>query len=212
MVSATQDLEFFVRDALLRGENKDTIRKALLEAGWTAEQAATALGAYADVPFAIPVPRPRAQLSAREAFLYLLLFTTLYLSSYHLGSLVFDLINRAFPDPTDNAAVRFSADSMRWSIAFLVIAFPVFVFLANYIARDVARSPIKRLSPVRRWLTYLTLFVAAGALLGDLTTLVYSVLAGELTVRFTLKVLVVLVIAGAVFGYYLMDLRKEERE
>lgn len=211
MASGTQDLEQFVRDALLRGESRDTIRKAMLEAGWTAEQASTALGAYADVPFAIPVPRPRAQLSAREAFLYLLLFTTLYLTCYHLGSLVFDLINRAHPDATDRTG-RLYADSMRWSIAYLLIAFPVFLFLANYIGRDVARRPIKRLSPVRRWLTYLTLFVAASALIGDLTTLVYSVLAGELTIRISLKVLVVLVIAGAVFGYYLADLRKEERE
>jgi Domain of unknown function (DUF5671) len=212
MASGTQDLELFVRDALLRGQTKDAIRKALLDAGWTAEQASTALGAYADVSFAVPVPRPRAQLSAREAFLYLLLFTTLYLSCYHLGSLVFDLINRAYPDPTERSMREYLAESMRWSIASLVIAFPVFIFLANYIGKDVARSPIRRLSPIRRWLTYLTLFLAAGAAIGDLTTLVYSVLAGELTVRVTLKVLVVLVIAGAVFGYYLSDLRREERE
>jgi hypothetical protein len=183
MASGTQDLELFVRDALLRGQTKDAIRKVLLEAGWTAEQAGTAVGAYSDVSFAVPVPR-----------------------------LVFDLINRAYPDPTERNMQQYLADSMRWSIAFLVIAFPVFIFLANYIGKDVARSPIRRLSPIRRWLTYLTLFVAAGALIGDLTTLAYSVLAGELTVRVTLKVLVVLVIAGAVFGYYLSDLRREERE
>src|SRR5262249_41296587 len=160
------------------------------------------LDAYAGVSFGIPVPRPRAQLSPREAFLYLLLFTTLYLTCYHLGSLVFDLINRAYPDPADRTFPSLG-DSMRWSIAYLVIAFPVFVFLTGYIGKDVSRNPIKRLSPVRRWLTYLTLFVAAAALIGDLTTLVYSILAGELTIRITLKVLVVFIIAGAVFGYYL---------
>ncbi len=212
MASGTQELELFVRDALLRGQTKDSIRKALLEAGWTPEQAGTALAAYADVSFAIPVPKPRAQLSAREAFLYLLLFTTLYLSCYHLGSLLFDLINRAYPDPTERSMQQYLADSIRWSIACLVIAFPVFIFLANYIGKGVARNPIKRLSLIRRWLTYLTLFVAASALIGDLTTLVHSVLAGELTVRISLKVLVVLIIAVAVFGYYLTDLRKEERE
>jgi hypothetical protein len=54
--------------------------------------------------------------------------------------------------------------------------------------------------------------VAAAALIGDLTTLVYNALAGELTSRITLKALVVILIAGAVFGYYLLDLRREERE
>ena len=59
---------------------------------------------------------------------------------------------------------------------------------------------------------YLTLFVAAGVLIGDLTTLVYNVLGGELTVRFLLKVATVAAIAGAIFSHYLLDLRREERE
>jgi uncharacterized membrane protein YraQ (UPF0718 family) len=75
----------------------------------------------------------------------------------------------------------------------------------------VARDPLKRLSPVRRWLTYLTLFLAATALTGDMITLVYNALGGELSLRFALKVLVVAAIAGSIFSYYLLDLRREER-
>src|SRR3546814_8338734 len=89
---------------------------------------------------------------------------------------------------------------------------PGFALLARHLARETARQPIKRLSPVRRWLTYLTLFLAAVALICDVTTLVYSLLGGELSVRFVLKVLVVGLIAGGVFGYYLWDLRREEVE
>lgn len=213
MTSGPRDLELFVRESLSRGLERESIRKAMTDAGWTTDQARAAMDAYGDLPFPVPVPRPRPQLSAREAFLYLLLFTTLYLSSYHLGSLLFDLINRAVPDMTDQTYVaRFREQSMRWSVSYLIIAFPVFAFLARYVARDVARRPVKRLSPIRRWLTYITLFIAAGALIGDLTTLVYNVLAGELTIRITLKVIVVVLIAGTVFGYYLTDLRKEEHE
>ena len=95
-------------------------------------------------------------------------------------------------------------------MASLVIAFPVFLFVARYLGKELVRSPVKRLSAVRRWLTYLTLFLAAAVLVGDLITLVYNLLGGELSLRFVLKVLVVAVIAGAVFGYYLMDLRREE--
>jgi hypothetical protein len=135
------------------------------------------------------------------------------LSSYHLGSLLFNLINRAYPDVADPiSAARYQADSMRWSVSYLIIAFPAFAFLARYVAKDVARRPVKRLSRIRRWLTYLTLFIASGVLIGDLTTLVYNVLAGELTIRITLKVAVVVLIAGTVWGYYLSDLRKEEHE
>ena len=101
---------------------------------------------------------------------------------------------------------------MRWSIASLLIAFPVFAFVAHRLGGEVARNPARRLSRVRRWLTYLTLFIAASVLIGDLITLVYNLLGGELSLRFLLKVLVAGVIAGAVFGYYLSDLRREERD
>jgi hypothetical protein len=62
----------------------------------------------------------------------------------------------------------------------------------------------------RRWLTYLTLFLAATVLIGDVIVLVFNVLGGEITTRFVLKVLVVGFIAGTVFWYYLSDIRREE--
>lgn len=211
MATGSQELDVFVRDALLRGQDKAEISKALLSAGWREEQIRGALGAWADTPFVVPVPRPRASVSAREAFLYLVMFATLYFFAYHLGSLLFDLINRAWPDPAQAGFERFGS-SMRWATAAILISFPVFAYVSHYVARDVALHPIKRLSPVRRWLTYLTLFVAATILIGDMTTLLYNLLGGELTTRFVLKVLAVAAIAGSVFGYYLWDLRREERE
>lgn len=210
---ATQELERFVREALAQGQSKVAIAEALAAAGWPPEQAASALDAYADVAFAVPVPKPKPYLSAREAFLYLVLFATLYISAYHLGSLLFDLVNRALPDAADPAwRVTQGASSMRWSVASLLIAFPVFLFVARHLGKELARSPVKRLSAVRRWLTYLTLFLAAGIVVGDLITLVYNLLGGELSLRFVLKVGVVAVIAGTIFGYYLLDLRHEEKE
>jgi hypothetical protein len=213
MASGTQELELFVREALAKGASKEELQAVLASAGWPPEQSRSALAAYADVPFVVPVPKPRPYLSAREAFLYLVLFATLYASAWHLGSLLFDLINHALPDPADpvHAAMRFG-DSIRWSTASVIIAFPVFLYVARYLGRELANNPVKRLSAVRRWLTYLKLFVAAVALIGDMTTLVYNLLGGEITLRFMLKVLVAAVIAGAIFGYYLYDLRHEEKE
>ena len=59
-------------------------------------------------------------------------------------------------------------------------------------------------------LEYMTLFVAAGVIIGDVVTLIYNLLGGEITIRFMLKVLVVAFIAGSVFWYYLPDIRREE--
>lgn len=213
MSAATQELDQFVRAALASGASKDEVAGTLESAGWDRDQVQNALDAWADVPFAVPVPRPRPYLSARDAFLYLLMFSTLYLTAWHVGSLLFDLINLAFPDPADADFARaMRASSMRWSIAGLVIAFPVFVLVARVLGRELERSPVRRLSAVRRWLTYLTLFLAATVLICDMIVLVYNLLGGGLSARFLLKVLVVAVIAGTVFGWYLQDLRREERQ
>ena len=80
------------------------------------------------------------------------------------------------------------------------------------VVEEIKRNPLKRLSPVRRWLTYMTLFLSSATLLGDTTTLIYNLLGGDLTIRFVLKVVVVAAIAGTAFAYYLLDLRTEERE
>lgn len=213
MASASPELEVFVRDALMRGHSRQQVSSALLAAGWNEQQISGVLDGWADVDFPLPVPRPRASLSAREAFAYLVLFSTLYFFAWNLGSLLFQLIQYALPDPADPdwQLMRLSG-GIRWAISALVIAFPVFVFAAHRVSRDVDKHPIKRLSPVRRWLTYLTLFVAATVLIGDLTALVYNLLSGDLSLRVLLKVLVVGAIAGTVFGYYLWDLRQEEVE
>lgn len=206
------DLIGFVRDALGRGAPRADIEAVLRRAGWDAAQVAAALDSFATEPFVVPVPRPRVSLSARDAFLYLVLFSTLYMSAVNFGQLVFDLINRAFPDPVQDVYGSYaSGDGLRWAIASLIVSFPVFLFMHRVTSREVARDPRKRESAVRRWLTYLTLFIAASVLIGDVIVLVYNALGGDMTMRFALKVLTAGLIAGLIFGHYLRDLRAGEK-
>ena len=211
-MAVSNELTDFVRNALERGQSREQIAQALSAAGWRDEQVKAAIAGFAPVEFPIPVPRPRPSLSAREAFIYLLLFTTLYIVAYHLGSLVFDFINQAFPDPSNPLSEESFRSGLRFSVAALVVALPVFLYTSRLTNRATERDPTQRLSPVRRWLTYLTLFQAACILIGDVTTLVYSLLGGDLTMRFMLKALTVAVIAGTVFWYYLSDLGADEKE
>ena len=64
------ELVVFVESALRAGQPRDAVRAALEQAGWSKDQIADALAHYADVAFAVPVPRPRAQVSARGALVY----------------------------------------------------------------------------------------------------------------------------------------------
>ena len=213
-MAINEELLNFVRNALARGLSRAEIEDALLKAGWRTDQVQSALGAFAQVDeFPIPVPKPKPYLSAREAFMYLVLFTTLYLTTFNLGRLIFQFINLGFPDAAESIGYGESArQAIRFSVASLIIAFPIFLYLSLLIGRAIRRDPSKRASKVRKWLTYMTLFVAAGVIIGDLTALVYSFLGGELSPRFALKIVTVGVIAGGIFGYYLWDLRQEERE
>jgi hypothetical protein len=211
MSTAPDELTDFVRAALARGVPRPQIDAALRNAGWTVDQTRSALGGFADSDFPIPVPRPRPYLDAREAFVYLVLFSMLYLSAYNVGVLLFETIDAAFPDPADqllDAAYRRAA--IRWAISTVIVAVPLFLYMSWLVGRDLAADPNKRHSKIRRWLTYLTLFIAATVLVGDVTSLIYNLLGGEITARFLLKVLVVAFIAGSVFWYYLTDIRREE--
>jgi len=212
MASGPSPLGDFVRAALAQGQDRTSIGAVLQRAGWPAEAVSNAIDEFADIPFPVPVPRPRASLSAREAFLYLVLFTSLYISIFNFGHLLFQFINRAFPDVTQQSyGDRFSLESVRWSVSALIVAFPVFLYTARLLSRQLVKDASLRLSPIRRWCTYLTLFVAVGFLIGDGMSLVYNLLGGELTTRFVLKSLVVGAIAGSMLAYYLRDLRPEER-
>jgi hypothetical protein len=204
------DVLTFVRDGLVRGVSRGDLAAALIKAGWSTEQAKAALNSFADLDFPIPVPRPRPYLSARDGFIYIVMFSTLYLTAYNLGSIVFQFINRAFPNRALPDYAESTAGAIRWSVSSLIVAFPVFLYLSWLVGREIRTDPTKRSSKVRKLATYLTLLLGACVLLGDVTSLVYSLLGGELTVRFVLKAATVGLIAGAIFGYYLRDLRIEE--
>ncbi len=207
------DLRSFVRDALARGIPRDDVKRALLAARWRPDEVDAALAEWVDGGLALPVPRRKAHLSAREAFLHLVLFATLYTAAFDTGAIAFALIERALPD---RALGPFGADprleGLRWSVAGLLIALPVFLYTGRLIATALAREPEQRGSGVRRWLTYLTLFVAALVLIGDFVAVLRGLLSGELMPRFLLKAAVVAGIAGVIFRHYLADLRREETE
>jgi len=212
MANALDEARDFVRRALEKGESRENIEKALLGAGWPQAQVKRALSSYAQSDLSVPVPRPHTQLSARQAFVYLLLFTVLLVVSVQLGNLLFQMIDIAFADPLENEyAATGRQTAIRWAIASLVVAFPLFLFLSRTVGREIEQNPAMRLSGVRRWLTYLALFIAATILMGDLISLIFNFLEGDLSARFVLKSLTVAVIAGGIFGYYFLILSREER-
>ena len=204
-----RELRDFIKEALERGHDREEIERVLLEAGWQDSEVRNGLYAFADVDFSVAVPRPAPYLYAREAFLYLVSFIALYVTAISFGILVFGLIDYSFPDALDSRD-GFSNEAGATAIASVIVAFPLYLALTRWLGRLVSADPERRQSMVRRWLTYLTLVVGAGIILGDLIALLANVLTGDPTLRFALKAISVLAITACIFGYYLWDMRQTE--
>jgi hypothetical protein len=200
-------LDAFIKEALNRGEDRDRIATALMSAGWGKKEVEAALADWAVTDFGMAVPKPKAYVSAREAFLYLVQFLLLGVVAWNLGSLLFALVDLAVTDVLDTNPYLLPAreSQIRGAIAGLVVGTPLFGWLALHIHNQRRTNPAMQRSPVRKWLTYITLVIAACTLVGDAIGLVYNFLSGEISTRLGLKMLVIAAIAGAVFLYFIRD-------
>ncbi len=199
-------LSHFIAAARQKGMDFQSIKSLLVASGWKERDVEQALVSQT---LDIPVPTAPDVGGAREAFLHLLSFACLYIGLGSLIFLYFSCLDWLFPDVAFDGRYLAETDwsGLRWQMAMVIVTFPVFIWVSRIIASDLRAHPEKNGSALRRWLTYLTLFLTALILIGDGVTLVWYLLEGEITIRFILKVFVVLVLAGMTFYYYLAALR-----
>lgn len=208
----TPDLLEFTRRALEKGVAPDYVAGAIRAAGWSEQEAASALSAFGPLAFGLAPPKPKPHVSAREAFLYLLLFSTLYASIWNFVALIFIYIDRLAPDPIQTQFGLSTDSQIRWSVSMLVVLFPLFLFTFRLASKAESGASAKSPPRVRSWLTYLTLYLSALTFAGCVVSLIYNVLGGEFTSRFLLKVLTVAIAASGIFAYFLNDVRRIDKE
>ena len=156
---------------------------------------------------------PVEKVSPKHVFLHLFVIILLYYSTVNFIILLFQCINRWIPDmltKTDYYQLMFSSGAIRFALASLIIVFPVFMITSKYLRKSYITSPAIRDMRTRKWLLYFTLFVAALVIIGDLVGTILAYFNGEITIRFILKAASILLVAGAIFFYYLRDLRHEK--
>jgi len=144
----------------------------------------------------------------KDVFLHLFNIVTFYLSVTGFITLFVNYINALFPDPLNYYFTGIAA-GVRWASSVLFIAVPAYIISSWMLGKDIKKEPEKRELKLRRWLIYFTLFVAAITIIIDLMVFVYFFLDGEITTRFFLKILAVLLVAAAVFGYYFWELKRK---
>lgn len=146
----------------------------------------------------------------RDVFLHLLAIVTLYWSAVSFVALLWQYINYFFPDALYNyySYMGFTGP-IRFAVSSLIIVFPIFILVSWYLNKIYMRESVVRESKIRKWLIYLTLFITSLVIIGDLVSIINMFLGGEITIRFFLKALSVLLVAVVVFWYYLDDVRRE---
>ena len=215
----------FVDHAKDKGMDYATIRQLLVSAGWKEKEVAEV---FSTRDLELPIPKPTVDSSvriqsrrrsgsvwprrARDAFLHLLMFGALYTCATSLILLFLTYIDFAFPDPAwriSYARLEEALSIIRAQLAIVIVSFPIFLILWHFLLGEVRRNPEK--VGIRRWLGYLSIFVGALTLSGDVITLIYFMLEGQLTVRLLLKAAVLFLIAGSLVLYLAFTLRSEAK-
>ena len=200
-----RELAAFLEAAKAAGASEEFLVRLFEQRGWPKKKIYQALGAFYERVTGVTIPSRVGGVgeNAKDAFLYLLSFSALGTWTIGLGSLLFTLLDLWLPEPGVRGIFRDPSYSISGNLASVIVAFPVYLVVMRFILRDVGAHPEKYESGVRNWLTYIALFLASGIVVGDLITFLAFFLRGDLTIRFVLKVLTVLLIAGGVFWYYL---------
>lgn len=140
-----------------------------------------------------------------DFFLIIGSMVALYAIVINILNLLFTVINYAYPalDYYYNGTA-----SISFPVAFLIIVFPIFAVLEWFLNKNYNDHPEKRDLPIKKWLSYLTLFISGAVIAGSLVTVLYYFLDGrDLTSGFLLKTFSVLVILLLVFGYYISEIK-----
>ena len=143
----------------------------------------------------------------KDFFLWAGAMITLYASVVAFITLLFSYLDYVYPDKLSYYTSDPYSAGVSYEMASLIVLFPMFLVLMRLAHRDIERDPSREQVWIRRWALYLTLFVAGATIAGDLITLIMYFFNGDVTTRFVLKVLVVLLAAGGGFLHFLADLR-----
>jgi len=210
-VTANPRISAFIDRAKSNGVSDQALVGMLTGRGWSEKEIYEALAAHYERQTGMEIPhRSGGGTAARDAFLYLLAFSTLATWTIGIGSLAFSLIDRTLVDKLSALNFQYDNYGLAESLASIIVAFPIYLLVSRIVLHESATHPEKQQSSVRKWLTYMALVIAAGCFIGDLVATLAYFLRGEITARFIAKAFVVLVLSGGVFSYYYGGLRKSE--
>ncbi len=150
---------------------------------------------------------PKTELSPKNFFLQIGIIVGLYVSTISFLSFIFDLINTAFPASNLYSYVGGYSSGMRIAISAIIVFFPLFIWLSKMYRKSITENELTE-GKLRKWLLYFTLFITGIAMATDVVILLNAFLGGnDITTSFILKIVSVFIVCGAIFFFYLKDIK-----
>ena len=148
------------------------------------------------------------QATPKDFFLWAGAMIAFYVSVIAFINLIFEYVNYLYPDPLNAYPIDPYQSGISGFMATVIVAFPIFLVLMRIIRRSIAIDATRQEVWVRRWSLVCTVFVTVIAIAITLVVLLMTFLnGGELTLRFLLKILTVLLVAGASFAHFFADIK-----
>lgn len=151
---------------------------------------------------------------AFHLFLYLASFFSLGFLISGIINIYFELVNKYIEDTAIldqfQSGSTFDDASVKYGLASLVISTIVYFPISYLINKKLAKGEIRQDSMVRKFLTYIALFILVAITIGSLAVLFYNYLSGELTGNAFGKIAAFFLTALFFAAFYFWEIRRKE--
>lgn len=220
----TNELIDFIKQAKLKGLSDEEIILKLKHAGWSTEDIQKALESKND----LVVPKPpklitddiqmsksNPSFSMWDAFEHILMFVSLYLLSTSIGLTLHFYVDKWFPGISNKS---YSSDLNSWDLkllrgylASLIVSFPLFAYFFLKVSQRTQKYPLIRQLRARKFLIYLTLIITFLIVIGNVISIVYEFINGNVTLNFILHFIITVGISSIIFSYYIAQVKEDEK-
>lgn len=223
----------FISQKIKEGASSTEIKNQLVQIGWSIEDVnlAYTMALTENNYSSAPLPNYQSNsiyssnqivkdssnkktVKTGETAINMLSFVALSFFVTSLGTLCFSVINYLFKDVvSDNSyyssySNKYIYQTINYAVAVILVAFPIYFLSVRFWLLVFKKDFEKEESSLTKFVTYLFLIVSVVVLAGDLVTIIYKFLQGELTQRFFLKSFTVFVLSSGIFGFYYFERKR----
>lgn len=208
-----KEINDFIKKSLGEGKAVNEIKESLLSVGWKKKDIERAIKEELPKQSMGEIPLPHQGSDGKHEIVHIFINIASFLLlggvATAVGILYFQIIAKYIPDALTATRSYYSYTSqtraVNYSVASLIVSSPLYFLGIWYWLKLFKKDANKSESRITKWITYIVLLITGGTIVGDLISVLYRFLEGELTARFILRALVVFVVAGLIFGFYFFE-------